>query len=53
MVIFLAPLVALVGLLAYALSANGKVSELGRIAFFCGLLASLLLFASARAIHLP
>lgn len=31
-------LVCLAGALVYALSANGKVSELGRIAYFCGLL---------------
>ncbi len=30
-------LVSLVGALAFALSANAKVSELGRIAFACGL----------------
>ena len=30
-------LLAVVGVLTYALSTNGKVSELGRIAFFCGL----------------
>ena len=33
------PLVfAVVGALAYALSSNGKVAELGRIMYFCGLL---------------
>lgn len=30
-------LVAVAGALTYALSANGKVQELGRIAFFVGL----------------
>jgi Na+/phosphate symporter len=38
MLIILIPLLVLVvGALAYALSANGKVAELGRIAFFVGL----------------
>jgi len=32
-------LIALIGLLVYGLSNNAKVAELGRIAFFCGLLA--------------
>lgn len=31
-------LIALAGLLVYALAANAKVGEIGRIAFFCGLL---------------
>src|SRR3954470_19496006 len=34
-------LVCLLGLLAYALSANAKVVELGRLAFACGLLVTL------------
>jgi Na+/phosphate symporter len=38
----LAALVCIVGLLMYALSANGKVQEIGRIMFFAGLLAFLL-----------
>ncbi len=47
MFIALVPLfVAIVGLLMYALSANTKVAEIGKIMFFCGLLA--LMFASAR-----
>ncbi len=42
----LVPLVVLiVGALAYALSANGKLSELGRIAYFVGLLWLVYLFA--------
>ena len=32
-------IVLLLGLLAYALSANPKVAELGRLSFFAGLLA--------------
>lgn len=42
MTIVLPLLFALVGLLMYALSANGKLVEVGRIMFFCGLLAFLL-----------
>jgi hypothetical protein len=30
---------AVLGLLVYALSNNGKVAEIGRICFFCALLA--------------
>jgi len=41
-------LVALLGLLAYVLSANGKIQELGRIAFFAGLLVALLIFSGHR-----
>lgn len=35
-------LFALVGLLMYVLASNTKVSELGRILFFAGMLATLL-----------
>lgn len=42
--IVLSVLVALLGVLMYALSNNPKVSELGRLSFFAGLLAFLLLF---------
>lgn len=45
MQIYLSPLVALIGLLMYALTTNGKVAELGRIMFAMGLLAFLLQFA--------
>lgn len=38
MVIGLAFLVMLIGGLVYYLAANGKVAEMGRIAFFVGLL---------------
>jgi hypothetical protein len=41
MIIYISLLVALIGCLAYALSANPKVAELGRIAFFSGLLVFL------------
>lgn len=42
MIILVSLAVALVGCLVYALSANAKVAELGRLAFGCGLLAFLL-----------
>ncbi len=42
MEIYLSLLVAVVGLLMYALSANTKLVEIGRLAFACGLLAFLL-----------
>lgn len=42
---------ALVGLLVYALAANPKVCELGRLAFGTGLLVTLLVFAT-RLVHL-
>ncbi len=47
MYIVLSALVALIGVLFYALSANGKVVEIGRIMFWTGLLAFLLRFAGA------
>jgi Na+/phosphate symporter len=45
MTIYLSLLVALVGVLVYALASNGKVVEIGRMAFFAGLLAFLLQIA--------
>jgi Na+/phosphate symporter len=42
MVIYLSLLVCVVGALVYALSANPKLVEIGRIAFAFGLLAFLL-----------
>ena len=42
MIVLLPLLVAIVGVLMYALSANPKVAEMGRIMFFAGLLAFLL-----------
>lgn len=41
MQIYLSVAFALVGVLAYALSGNPKVSEIGRLAFFAGLLVFL------------
>jgi Na+/phosphate symporter len=52
MTIYLAPLTAIIGVLAYALSASSKIQELGRIAFFCGLLITLMLFSSSHALSL-
>ncbi len=45
MIIALSLFVALVGVLMYALCANGKLQEIGRMAFFAGLLAFLLVGA--------
>lgn len=42
MIVGLSLLVCIVGLLVYVLSANPKVSEMGRIAFAMGLLVFLL-----------
>lgn len=42
MIIYMSLLVALVGVLMYALCVNAKLAEVGRIAFGCGLLAFLL-----------
>ena len=42
MVLTIAALFALVGVLMFALSTNPKLSEIGRIMFFCGLLVLLL-----------
>lgn len=52
MIIFLSLLVALVGLLMYALSQNAKLVEIGRISFAFGLLAFLLEIAGSHAITL-
>jgi Na+/phosphate symporter len=46
MIILLPLLVCIIGLLAYALSSNAKVSEMGRIAFAFGLLVTLWELAS-------
>lgn len=44
MVIYLSLLCALLGLLAYVLSANPKLQEIGRLSYACGLLAFLFHF---------
>lgn len=37
MIVYIPLLVAIIGALVYALAANPKASEMGRIMFFCGL----------------
>ena len=49
MIIYLSLLVAVIGLLMYALCINGKLQEIGRIMFFCGLFCFLL--GDAALIH--
>jgi hypothetical protein len=51
MTIYASLLVALVGALVYVLAGNAKFSEMGRLAFACGLLAFLVGF-SGSAVHL-
>jgi len=46
MIIYVSVLVALIGVLMYALSANPKLVEIGRISFAVGLLAFLLRVSS-------
>jgi hypothetical protein len=48
MIIYLPLLIAIIGLLMYALSANPKVVEIGKIMFWTGLLAFLI---GGGAIH--
>lgn len=43
--ILLPLLVCIIGLLVYALAANPKVQELGRLAYGCGLLVTLFALA--------
>ena len=47
MIIYLSLLVALIGVLMYALAGNPKLQEIGRIMFFDGLLAFLLVSTHA------
>lgn len=42
MIIYLSLLVALVGVLMWAFASNPKLNEMGKIMFFCGLLAFLI-----------
>jgi hypothetical protein len=44
MIILLPLLVAIIGVLMYALCANPKLAEVGRLMFACGLLAFLLVY---------
>jgi hypothetical protein len=50
MTIYLALLVSLIGLLMYALCVSPKLSEIGRLMFFAGLLAFLLGDSGALAL---
>lgn len=50
MLIYLSLLVCIVGLLMYALSANPKIVEIGKIMFFCGLLAFLITGAAGSIV---
>jgi hypothetical protein len=50
MIIYLSLLVALIGVLMYALCANPKLQEIGRLSFFAGLLAFLLMVASGHTL---
>ena len=45
MTIYVSLLVALIGVLVYAFAANPKLSEIGRLSFFAGLLAFLIQFS--------
>lgn len=42
MITFLPILISLVGVILYLSSSNPKVAEIGRLTYFCGLLAFLL-----------
>jgi Na+/phosphate symporter len=44
-------IVLIVGVLMYALSANPKLSEIGRIMFFCGLFVALLVLGHEGAVR--
>ena len=52
MIIVIPLLVFLLGVLMYALAANPKVAEIGRIAIFCGLFVALLVYGHV-SVHLP
>lgn len=42
MIVYLSVLIAIIGLVMYMISTNGKLQEVGRIMLFSGLLAFLL-----------
>lgn len=52
MVIYLSLLVALIGVLMYALCVNGKLQEIGRLMFFAGTLAFLFVLSGARSVSI-
>ena len=47
MIIYLPLLIAIIGALVYALAANPKAAELGRLMFFCGLWVFLLVYGGS------
>jgi hypothetical protein len=56
MIIYLSLLIALIGLLIYAFSANPantKLQEVGKIMFFAGLLAFLITAPGSKSLTLP
>jgi SpoU rRNA methylase family enzyme len=53
MVVYLSLLVAVVGVLMYALSSNPKLQEIGRLSYGCGLLSFLLTGAEKLISLLP
>ena len=53
MIIYLSLLVAVVGVLMYALSTNPKLQEIGRMSYWCGLLAFLLVGVEKIVTILP
>jgi Na+/phosphate symporter len=52
MVIYLSLLICVIGLLMYALAANAKLVEIGRMMVFAGLLAFLLVSVGPMTEHL-
>lgn len=52
MIIYFSLLVALIGVLMYALCAQPKLGEIGRIMFFCGLLAFLIAIGTGHAVSI-
>ena len=50
MIIYLSLLIALIGCLMYALCVNPKLAEIGRMMFWCGLLAFLMTVPGAPAL---
>ena len=47
--VYMAPAIALIGLLVYAFAANAKLQRVGEIAYFAGLLAFLI--ANPLSLH--
>lgn len=53
MIIYLSLLVAIVGVLMYALATNPKLVEIGRLMFFAGLIAFLVVLPQHAVALLP